>query len=237
MKGTTTMTTYTIKFTDFTGNFWTMNWEPSTIKNKPLTDTDLKAVFHFIKTGNWPATTSSNAKNCYDALAAQIANTIIEDSVAAGPERLYEVVRRIEQAYDEYKLSPKAECLYERCRSLCEEARSTDNTLRMRKLMKKIIKTDNLFAVKFAEDENWLVEVSAEMKCCICGAAISDDRHSHNPYPVRPESWYGEKENRCCGTCNQRIVIPARIRCGRNVAVHRNLLMEMDYEDLLDFVA
>ena len=37
--------------------------------------------------------------------------------------------------------------------------------------------------------------------CCICGAKLPL-AFSHDPKPVRPESWYGERENRCCGDCN-----------------------------------
>ena len=47
-------------------------------------------------------------------------------------------------------------------------------------------------------------------KCCICGGELSL-MQSHNPYPVRPESHFGEKENRCCSDCNDKIVFPARM--------------------------
>lgn len=56
-----------------------------------------------------------------------------------------------------------------------------------------------------------------DAKCCICGGELSL-MQSHNPYPVRPESHFGEKENRCCSDCNDKIVFPARmyLYCYRN---------------------
>lgn len=48
--------------------------------------------------------------------------------------------------------------------------------------------------------------------CCICNEIINEVE-SHNPWPVRPYSSIGEKENRCCQACNDTIVIPARIAC------------------------
>ena len=59
----------------------------------------------------------------------------------------------------------------------------------------------------------------------------------NDPYPVRPESWYGEKENRCCADCNYTIVIPVRFRCGRHAQQHVARLREMDYKELSAFVA
>lgn len=230
------MNTFTINFTDLIGHFWTMDWNPSTSKNKNLTDTDVQSVVHFIKTGNWPKSATPAAKNCYDTLAAQIAAIIVEDAVSSS-KRSQEIVWKIARAYANYKLSKKGDTLYLQIEELGEGGVSEENTLRIRKLLKKIIKSENLFAVKFAEDENWLVDVMTEMKCCICGNTIDDDRQGHNPYPVRPESWYGEKENRCCTFCDQRIVLPARIRFGRNVKDRRNVMMKMNYEELLDYVA
>jgi hypothetical protein len=40
-------------------------------------------------------------------------------------------------------------------------------------------------------------------KCCICDGLIGE-QHSHNAYPVMT--------GRCCGVCNDAIVIPARLR-------------------------
>ena len=231
------MNTYAINFTDFTGHFWNLDWKPTTSKNKNLKDADVQAVIHYIRTGNWPAATSVAAKNCYDTLAAQIANTIIEESTAAGSERMTTLILKIDRAYTECKLSTKGDELYEHCGELASNPRSPENILRLKKLLKKILKNENLFAVKMAVDEDWRVQVvEEEMKCCICGAPITDIQ-GHNPYPVRPESWFGEKENRCCGHCNREIVIPARFRFGRNPADHGNALMEMNYEELLDCVA
>ena len=85
-------------------------------------------------------------------------------------------------------------------------------------------------------DKKSCVDVVEEMKCCICGKPITDDE-GHDPYPVRPESWYGEKENRCCADCNYTIVIPVRFRCGRHAQQHVARLREMDYKELSAFVA
>lgn len=229
------MTTFTINFTDFTGHFWNMDWKPSTSKNKRLTEADVQAVVQYIKTGNWPKTSTAAAKDCYGILAAQIAANIVDDAVTSH-KRSHELIWKIARSYTNYKFSKKGDALYLQIEELGKKEASVENTLRIRKLMKKIIKSENLFAVKFAEDNNWLVDVMTDMKCCICGKTIDDDRQGHNPYPVRPESWYGEKENRCCAFCNQRIVIPSRIRFGRNANHHRTM-MKMGYEELLDFVA
>ena len=229
------MNTFAINYTNLVGNFWTMEWEPSTSKNKNLTEADVQAVITFIKTGNWPKSATANAKNCYDTLAAQIAATIVVD-MTASLERYREIVMKIARAYSNHKLSEKGNALYLQMGELAEKGKSVETTLGIRKLMKKLIKSENLFAVKFAEDDNWLVDVMTDMKCCICGRTIDNNCQGHNPYPVRSESWYGEKENRCCTSCNQRIVIPTRIRFGRRVESH-NALMKMDYEELLDFVA
>ena len=43
--------------------------------------------------------------------------------------------------------------------------------------------------------------------CCLCGNLIGDDPYGHDPHPLCE----GESEDRCCGTCNQEYVIPARI--------------------------
>ena len=40
------------------------------------------------------------------------------------------------------------------------------------------------------------------MKCCICGKPIADP-YGHNPQPIK-------QSGRCCGNCNQTVVIPAR---------------------------
>jgi hypothetical protein len=229
------MNTFTINFTDLIGNFWTMDWEPTTSKNKNLSKADVQAVVTFIKTGTWPKATTPAAKNCYDTLAAHIANTIIED--ALGSRRRCEVfLNRILDAYLATALSAKGMVLLKQCISMTQNDYTPEKNELLHKRMKKIIKSENLFAVKFAEDENWLVEGVTDMKCCICGNIIADDRGGHNPYPVRPQSFPGEKVNRCCTRCNQRIVIPTRLRFGRNERNYHTL-MKMDYEELLDFVA
>lgn len=60
--------------------------------------------------------------------------------------------------------------------------------------------------------------------CCICGTKLSLSL-SHNPYPVREKSWYGQKENRCCSDCNTDIVIPARLSLPHRDVLARNILI------------
>lgn len=48
------------------------------------------------------------------------------------------------------------------------------------------------------------------IRCCICSKIIKSIE-SNNPWPVRNYSFIGEKENRCCNSCNNDIVIPLRI--------------------------
>ena len=44
-----------------------------------------------------------------------------------------------------------------------------------------------------------------KIECCLCGKEIED--FGHNPQPL------GEKEDdRCCDECNQKLVIPTRLR-------------------------
>ena len=44
-----------------------------------------------------------------------------------------------------------------------------------------------------------------KIECCLCGKEVKD--FGHNPQPL------GEKEDdRCCDECNQKLVIPTRLR-------------------------
>lgn len=228
------MKTFAINFTDLTGHFWNMDWEPATAKKKNLSDADVQAVVHYIKTRNWPANTSTAAKNCFDTLAAEIANLIMEYADSSN-EHFNEITAMIERLHKENKLSKKGNKLFDRCVEVSNAPMSADRTLDMARILRKIIKSENLFAVKFADDRDWPVKVVEKMKCCICGSSITD-RTSHNPYPVRPESWYGEKVNRCCSHCNSRIVIPVRYLYGRKSQDH-HIFMKMNYEELLDYIA
>lgn len=76
-----------------------------------------------------------------------------------------------------------------------------------------------------------------KLKCCICGKEMKGV-NSHNPYPVRKGSWYGETENRCCSECNSNIVVPIRIRLGSEVgdSKYRRILQRMSHEDLMNFI-
>lgn len=60
--------------------------------------------------------------------------------------------------------------------------------------------------------------------CCICGAKLPI-AFSHNPYPVREKSWFGQKENRCCSDCNTDLVLPARISLPHRDVLTRNILI------------
>lgn len=48
--------------------------------------------------------------------------------------------------------------------------------------------------------------------CCLCGRSMHPTQ-SHNPYPLRPFSWYTPEvvEGRCCSECNALYVNPARM--------------------------
>ena len=74
-------------------------------------------------------------------------------------------------------------------------------------------------------------------RCSICGKPITHEI-SHNAYPVRPQSWYGEKKNRCCSECNSQIILPIRIRLGREAGgeKYRKKLRNMNHDDLLYFI-
>ncbi len=50
--------------------------------------------------------------------------------------------------------------------------------------------------------ENQIKENEKEKKCCICGIAFTG--WGNNPWPVK-------KDGRCCDSCNNQYVIPARI--------------------------
>ena len=46
------------------------------------------------------------------------------------------------------------------------------------------------------------------MKCCICGGEIFKDINSNNPWPLCHKE---DMESRCCPTCNDDIVLKARL--------------------------
>ena len=75
------------------------------------------------------------------------------------------------------------------------------------------------------------------LKCCICGKPMQRD-NAHDPYPIRPESWYEEDENRCCEECNCKMVVPIRLQLGRDAggAKNRKVFRKMSHSDLLDFM-
>ena len=78
------------------------------------------------------------------------------------------------------------------------------------------------------------------VRCCICSKVINV-KESNNAWPVREYSFIGEKENRCCHTCNLEIVTPIRIGmiCGTETQVQEahKTLRKMDYYELTNLVA
>lgn len=225
------MTTYAINFKDQLGNTWKMDWLPTTSDNRPLDENDVQAVCAYIKYGMWPVKATSKAKECYKNLVNEIAGQIVYDGMPI--ERFISIVNGISHAYQFNKLSNKGKTLYERLMALADNDGIGFFKGRYRKLLKNIIETDHLFMIKFEEDE-WEMDVQEEFKCCLCGTKITD-MTSHNPFPVRPESWYGEKKNRCCKKCNNRIILPIRMRYGRNNYQHHERYMKMNYEELLKY--
>lgn len=73
------------------------------------------------------------------------------------------------------------------------------------------------------------------VKCCICGEIIPA-LYSHNPYPIRKESNFGENESRCCSECNADMVVASRFPLhGMNVFEQHNYIMQlrkMNYTEL-----
>ena len=159
MKGITTMTTYTINFTDFTGHFWTMEWTPSTSKNKNLTQDDIHAVVTFIKTGKWPQNAHAAAQNCYDMLASQISNTIV-DAASVSEEHSDKLIKRMFDLLDAEALSRTGTELLMECIFIQRTDDSDEGYQRFLALLKKLVKIDHLFIVKFADDENWPVDIA-----------------------------------------------------------------------------
>ncbi len=220
------MNTYAIMFNACTNSSWKMNWNPT--QTIDATEADVLTVVDYIKNGVWSADASATAKKCYDTIAEHIAETIVDDAFA-DQLRAQVLMMVVKHYYDNNKLSTKGRLLYER-------QRATSDINAVKKLFKKIIKNEKIYGLVIDETRAWSDEELSLFECCICGTPITDEE-GHNPYPVRPTSWYGERENRCCGNCNYRIVIPARLRFGRYITNNHNPLMKMDYDELLDVVA
>lgn len=227
------MNTYMISYTDFTGYYWNIDWEPRVNQNETVSDTEVDVVIKYLQTATWPSDASATAKRCYDNLVDMVSAKIIENACVS-EDHLRRIVTVIESKYINSLLTPKSKMLYERFNE-CSEAANEDVKSRMRKLLAKIVKNENLYMIKFGADPEWTVyEATGNMKCCICGNPITD-KTGHDPYPVRPESWYGEKDNRCCSRCNSQIVFPIRLRYGRHAPNHREELMRMNHDELLAF--
>lgn len=161
MKGITAMTTYIIDFTDFAGHFWTIDWTPTTSKNKNLTQDDIQAVVTFIKTGKWPQNTHAAARNCYDLLASQISNIIV-DAASVSEEHSDKFIKRMFDLLDAEALSREGTGLLKECIFIQRTDDSEAGYQYFLTLLKKLVKIDHLFAVKFADDENWPVDIINE---------------------------------------------------------------------------
>ena len=207
------MNNFAIMVRSFTNASWKLNWNPT--QNICASDSDVMAAVHYIKNGVWDSNTSATAKKCYEALAEQLADKIVENDFSTD-FHIQVLLMLIRHYHDEKKLSPTGKLLFERLIG-------TSDFDTMKKLCKKIVKTEKLFILQIDETRAWTDEELSLFECCICGAKISDEL-GHNPYPVRAESWYGERENRCCPTCNYQLVVPARLRFGRSEENHRKLV-------------
>ena len=219
------MTTFAIMFNTCTNSTWKMNWDFSQGLN--VTPADITAVVDYIKNGKWAEDASETAKKCYDILSEHIADTIVEDAFT-NSMATHVLMMYAKYYYDNNQLSPKSKLIYDRLAS----SPSISTT---KKLLKKIVKNEKIYCLVIDDTRIWTDEELAPFKCCICGDAITDET-GHNPYPVRDQSYYGERENRCCASCNQRFVIPARLRFGRSEANHRKLV-KLDMDDLIGIVA
>jgi len=54
------------------------------------------------------------------------------------------------------------------------------------------------------------------MNCCLCGKHMEFIHDTHNPEPLTPRCWAKEAQeknlpHRCCGECNAKLVLPARL--------------------------
>lgn len=227
------MNTYKISYTDFTGRYWNYDWQPNANNNEAVSASDVEAVIEYLQTGSWSSDAGIAAKRCYDSLADLISARIIE-TACASEAHLLRILTVIQSKYTNSLLTPKSRILYERFNEYCNGT-TEDKKKRTKKLLSKIVKNEKLFMIKFGADPEWTAyEATGNMKCCICGTPITD-KTGHDPYPVRPESWYGEKDNRCCSKCNGQIVFPVRLRYGRHALNHREKLMKMNHDELLEF--
>lgn len=219
------MNNFAIMIRSYTNASWKMNWNPTL--NIDASDADVMEAVHYIKKGAWTTNASTTAKKCYDALAEQIADKIVENDFSTD-FHIQILMTLIKYYHDDNKFSPKGNLLFDRLSG-------TSDFDTIKKLCKKIVKAEKLFLLQIDETRSWTNEELSLFECCICGTRISDEL-GHNPYPVRPESWYGERKNRCCPTCNYQIVVPARLRFGRSEANHRKLV-KLDMDELIGIVA
>lgn len=219
------MNIFAIMVRSFTNASWKMNWNPT--QDISASDSDVLDAVHYIKNGVWASNASPVAKKCYEALAEQIADKIVENDFSTDfhTQMLMMLIRHY---HDERKFSPKGNLLFDRLTG-------TSDFDTMKKLCKKIVKAENLFLLQIDETRSWTDEELSLFECCICGTRISDEL-GHNPYPVRSESWYGERENRCCPICNYQIVVPARLRFGRSEENHRKLA-KLNHDELIGIFA
>lgn len=160
------MNTFTINFTDLIGNIWTLDWDPSVSKNNNLTNYDIQDIVHFIKTGIWPKNATSAAKTSYEALAVQISYIIVSNSIF-DYEKATALYMTIAHFYDTNKFSKEGKKLFNRCRTLVGTGASKDILSDVFKLMRKIIKSENLFAIKFSTNEKWAIRLDYIENCLV----------------------------------------------------------------------
>lgn len=56
------------------------------------------------------------------------------------------------------------------------------------------------------ENEIW----QQELECVLCGETFVGG--GHNAWPLAEESYFGEKENRCCEDCNYTVILMRMLR-------------------------
>lgn len=222
----------TIAITTTYGRNMDMNWYPKKKNGQPLAEKDVLSVIDYITNGEWTMPVSSAARKAYKELAHCVAKYIVDDA-RDNIDKNNEIAIAIYCAYISNKLSSVNAARFQRFMDYSKNPDAYPSKTDWRKVFMDIIATEEFFTLRI-KNGNELKDDT--MKCCICGKEITDDE-GHDPYPVRPESFYGEKENRCCPMCNAQIVIPARIGYGRDAAQHQKQLRKMGHEELIEFVA
>ena len=222
----------TITISTYFGRNMNMNWYPKKKDGKPLSEKDVRSVIHYISYGEWEMPVSSAARNAYKELANCVAKQLVDD-IRGDYAKFKEVCMPVYVAYLHNELSPNNAERFRQFEEYSKNKASYPYKKDWFKMFMDIIASEELFVLRI---KNGNESEDDTMRCCICGKEITDDE-GHDPYPVRPESFYGEKENRCCPMCNAQIVIPVRMGYGRDAAQHQKQLRKMGHEELIEFVA